>query len=111
MTGITVTLLEKTQTGTDAFNRPIYSTTPATVENVLVAPVGSGGQELLDTLNLTGGKAVYNLAIPKGDTHTWEGNQVQFFGETWTVVGIPTQGIDALIPLDWNKIVRVDRIE
>ena len=111
MRGITVTLLQRTQTGTDAFNRPIYSETETEVDNVLVAPTQTGGDEILSSLDLTGRRAVYDLAIPKGDTNDWEGNRVRFFGETWQVIGIPTQGIEALIPLYWNKKVQVERIE
>ena len=36
--GITIKLYEKTQTGTDGFNRPIYKETPVDIENVLVEP-------------------------------------------------------------------------
>lgn len=111
MKGITVTLLKRTESGTDAFNRPIYTETEVPVNNVLVSPTDAGGDELLSALDLTGRKAVYTLAIPKGDTNVWEGNRVQFFGETWQVIGIPTKGIDALIPLDWNLKVQVERIE
>lgn len=111
MRGITVTLYEKTQTGTDAFNKPVYAENPVPVSNVLVSPATQGGEEVLDTLNLTGRKAVYTLAIPKGDTHIWEGNRVEFFGESWNVIGMPTQGIEDLIPLAWNKKVQVERIE
>lgn len=92
--------------GVDAFNRPVYSEVPVSVDNVLVAPVSS--QEQLDTLNLTGRKAQYQLAIPKGDSHVWEGQRVRFFGETWRVIGKPIKGIDALIPLEWNQKVMVE---
>ena len=111
MKGITVTLLKRTESSTDAFNRPIYTETEVAVNNVLVSPTDAGGDELLSALDLTGRKAVYTLAIPKGDTNVWEGNRVKFFGETWQVIGIPTKGIDALIPLDWNLKVQVERIE
>ena len=111
MRGITVVLLERTQTGTDPFNRPVYEETETAVENVLVSPVSPGGEEVLDTTDLTGRKAVYTLAIPKGDNHHWEGNRVRFFGETWQVIGEPTEGIEHLTPLAWNKKVRVERIE
>lgn len=111
MRGITVTLYERTQDGRDAFNRPIYVETPVEVENVLVAPVEPGGEEATETLNITGRRAIYTLALPKGDNHQWEGNKVAFFGEQWQVIGIPTEGIESLIPLQWNKKVRVDRIE
>ena len=107
ITGRTVVLLEKQQTGVDAFNRPTYAEVPVEVENVLIAPLSD--QEVLDTLNLTGRKAVYQLGIPKGDAHNWENQRVQFFGEIWQVIGIPTEGQSELIPLFWNKKVKVER--
>jgi hypothetical protein len=107
ITGRTVVLLEKQQTGVDAFNRPTYAEVPVEIENVLIAPLSD--QEVLETLNLTGRKAVYQLGIPKGDAHDWENQRVQFFGQTWQVIGIPTEGQDELIPLFWNKKVKVER--
>jgi hypothetical protein len=43
--------------------------------------------------------------------HTWTDRKVEFFGETFRAIGAPTQGIDALIPLAWNKKIRVERYE
>lgn len=106
--GITVTLLSKVLNGTDSFNRPVYEEIAVEVENVLVSPMSD--TEVLDTLNLTGRKAVYQLAIPKGDSHTWENQCVKFFGETWQVVGKPLKGIDELIPGPWNMKVKVESI-
>lgn len=107
--GETVTLLEKSATGeVDAFNRPIFEETPVQVDNVLIAPAGTGGTEIVAPLDLDGRKAVYLLAIPKEDTHDWEGQRVRFWGREWDVIGIPTRGIDALIPGPWNTIVQVD---
>lgn len=111
MKGIAVTLYERTAGQPDAFNRPTYTETAKTVYNVLVSPATQGGEEVIDALDLTGRKAVYTLAIPKGDTNTWEGNRVEFFGESWQVIGMPTEGIEDLIPLSWNKKVQVERIE
>lgn len=104
--GITVTLYEARQTGVDAFNRPILQEIPVQVENCLVAPMSD--EEVLDTLNLTGRRAVYQLAIPKGDAHAWENRRVRFFGEDWRVIGHPTEGIVDNIPLKWNKKVKVE---
>lgn len=107
--GITVTLYEETQSGTDDFNRPIYTETPVEVNNVLVSP--SSTSETLDTVNLTGKKAVYTLAIPKGDTHNWKDKKVEFFGETFRTFGEPLKGIDSMIPLEWNTKIQVERYE
>lgn len=108
--GITVTLYTRTQSGTDDFNRPVYTETAVNVDNVLVAPV-SDADEVLDTLNLTGHEIIYQLAIPKGDAHTWTGCKVGFFGSLFNVIGEPVEGIEAMIPLSWNRKVKVERIE
>lgn len=107
MKGITIQLRVKTETGKDAFNAPVYDNEWINVGNVLVAPVSS--TDALDILNLTGKKAVYTLGIPKGDSHKWEDTEVKFFGETWKTIGFPQEGIEDLIPLDWNKKVSVER--
>lgn len=107
--GITVTLYIKTQTGKDAFNRPVYTEQAIQVNNVLVAPASTS--ETLDTVNLTGKKAVYTLGIPKGDNHDWKDKKVEFFGETFKTFGEPLRGIDDMIPLEWNTKIQVERYE
>lgn len=107
--GIAVTLFEKRETGKDPFGTPIYEEVPELVENVLVSPTSS--EDVTNQLSITGRKAVYTLAIPKGDTHNWENQKVEFFGQTWRTFGIPLEGIEAMIPLDWNKKVLVERYE
>lgn len=107
--GISVTLYEKTKTGSDGFNAPIYEEKPVTVENVLVGE--PSGQEIVNDLQFYGKKAVYTLAIPKGDTHNWENCRVDFFGQSWRTFGKPTQGIEDMIPLQWNKKVKVESYE
>lgn len=105
--GITVVLHERTQNGEDAFGHPVYEENEVSVENVLVYPASVS--EILDMQNLTGKKAVYNLAIPKGDTHTWQDNRVEFFGTSWRVIGFPQMGIEENVPLDWNQKWMVER--
>lgn len=108
--GIPVTLYERTESGEDSFGAPIYAETEVTVDNVLVAPVSA--QEVLDTLSLTGRKVVYQLGLPKGDNHDWTaGTKVSFFGETFRTIGDIRQGIEEMVPLEWHKIVSVERIE
>lgn len=67
--------------------------------------------EVLDVLNITGKKAVYDIAIPKGDDHTWKDCRVDFFGESWRVFGLPKQGIDENVPGRWNQRWMVERYE
>lgn len=105
--GITIILVDKVKTGTDPFGTPIYEDQDIEVENVLVSPTSS--DDIVNQMTLTGKKAVYALGIPKGDTHVWEDKEVKFFGERWRTFGFPTEGIEDLIPLDWNKKVMVER--
>lgn len=105
--GITVTLVNKVNNGVDPFGQPLYEDVEIEVDNVLISPTTS--DDIVNQMTLTGKKAVYTLAIPKGDTNTWEDQEVRFFGERWRVFGIPLQGIEHLIPLDWNKKVMVER--
>lgn len=105
--GITVALINKVETGKDPFGKPIYEDSEILVDNVLVSPTSS--DDIVNQLNLTGKKAVYTLAIPKGDTHIWEDQEVRFFGKRWRVFGAEQQGIEEMIPLDWNKKVTVER--
>ena len=107
--GITVTLINKQEVGKDPFNNPIVEDVEIEVDNVLVSPTST--EDIVNTLDLTGKKAEYTLAIPKGDTNNWEDAEVIFFGKKWRTFGMVTQGIDHLIPLDWNKKVMVERCE
>lgn len=74
--GITVILVDKISDGVDPFGTPIYRDSEIPVDNVLVTP--STTDDMVNQLNLTGKKAVYTLAIPKGDEHDWEDKEVRF---------------------------------
>lgn len=107
--GMAITLLQKTQTGVDAFNAPVYEWTSETVDNVLVGQPSD--DERTNELNLTGRRIEYVLGIPKGDEHDWENQIVEFFGHRFRTFGIPVQGIEANIPLSWHKKVKCERYE
>lgn len=101
--------MERTEIGKDPFGQPIYEESPVEVDNVLVSPTLS--DDVVNQLTLTGKRAVYTLGIPKGDTHKWEDVEVVFFGRRWKTFGIPVEGIEAMIPLDWHKKVMVETYE
>ena len=109
MQGINIILYEKTEAGKDPFGKPIYTEAPLVVENVLIGEPSS--EDIVDALNLYGKRVAYTLGIPKGDLHTWEDSTVEFFGQRFRTIGFPTQGIEELIPLAWNKKVKVERYE
>lgn len=108
--GITVQLITKELTGRDWSNQPIYEETAEDIPNVLVGEPTT--DDITDTLNLYGKHVAYTLAIPKGDTHDWVNADVVLpepFPGRYKTIGIPTAGIEANIPLLWNKKVKVER--
>jgi len=107
--GIDILLIGTIQIGVDDFNSPIFEEKEITVKNVLVSPAST--DDITNSVNLTGKKAEYTLGIPKGDTNVWENKEVVFFGERWKTIGIPQQGIESMIPLNWNKKIMVERYE
>ena len=106
MKGITVQLIKKVQTGTDAFNAPVYTESTVDVDNVLIGEPNT--EDVTSDLQMYGKRCAYVLAIPKGDANEWEDQIVSFFGKRWRVYGNVTQGIEHLIPLSWNKKVHVE---
>lgn len=107
--GITVTLYERTLSGTDAFNAPVWTETAATVDNVLVTPATM--DDVVSSLQLYGKRMAYELCIPKGDAHHWEDSRVDFFGQSFRAYTPVEEYIEANVPLRWNRKVRVERIE
>lgn len=107
--GIDITLYKRVQTNTDAFHAPVYLETPVTISDVLIGEPST--EDLVNELQLSGRHLAYTLGIPKGDTHDWDNVTVEFFGQKFRTYGDVTQGIDAMIPLRWNKKVKVERYE
>lgn len=111
MRGQTVTLYEKTQTGTDELNHPIYEETPVTIKNVLIGEPST--DDITNATNLYGKQIVFMLGIPKGDSHEWKDRKVSWtdaYGSVITVktFGFPITGIEANIPGPWHKKVRCE---
>lgn len=110
ISGITINYIPQISGEPDGFNKSeLEDGAPVLINDVLVAPTTS--DDLVTTTDLEGKHIVYTLAIPKGDTHEWNEAVVEFFGERWKCFEIPTQGIEANIPLRWNKKVVVERYE
>lgn len=93
--------------GTDPFGNPIIEEIPRQIDNVLVGQPTS--DDITHNLELYGKRAVYTLGIPKGDPHEWEDRTVEFFGEKYKTFGFVTQGIEDMVPLEWNKKIMVER--
>ena len=114
MRGVTVTLYEKTQTGTDAFNAPVWTETPVSVENVLVGEPSS--EEIAAATDLYGKRIRWMLGIPKGDGHDWRDKRIEWtdaYGTTHKMrsFGFPITGVEALVPTAWHMKVRCEEIE
>lgn len=107
--GITVTLYEKTQSGTDEFGAPTYTETAVAVPNVLVTPVNNDA--IVTDLQLYGKRSAYELCLPKGDAHDWTDARVSFFGKMFRTFATDVEWIGVNTPTRWNRKVKVERIE
>ncbi len=107
--GIDITLYTRIKTGENALREPIYEETEEVVRNVLIGEPST--EEVVTELQLNGRHLAYTLAIPKGDSHDWNDVRIRFFGQDFRAYGAVTQGIEHLIPLRWNKKVKVERYE
>ena len=108
--GITIQLLEQTQVGVDWANHPIYQEIPVNVDNVLVGEPST--EDAAQALDLYGKHVQYVLGIPKGDDHDWIDKRVilpEPFAGTYNTIGFPVAGIENMVPLQWNKKVKVER--
>ena len=111
--GISVTLYQEIQTGTDKWGAPIYEEDPVVVDNVLV---GEPSTDDITTSTQMYGKTIqYMLGIPKGDVHDWMDKKVEWtdgYGNTHTVrtFGFPITGIEANLPpqIPWHMKVRCE---
>lgn len=105
--GVPVTLITRQKTGVDGFGAPIYEELPVVVDNVLICQPSPDAA--VSDLQLFGKHIAYMLCIPKGDTHNWTDCAVEFFGERFRSYGYPAEYINDMVPLDWNKQVKVER--
>ena len=114
MRGLTVTLYEQTENGTDPFGVSIIEETPVEVENVLV---GEPTTDDIATSTALYQKVIrYMLGIPKGDAHDWVDKKVSWtdaYGITHVckTFGFPITGVEANIPGKWHMKVRCEDYE
>lgn len=110
--GVDIQYINKSVTDVDDFGDNIYSESYETIHNVLVAPVVSlANSNIPETDNLSRRKEVLTLGIPKGDGHIWEECEIMWNGRRYRSCGIPVQGIEDMIPLEWHLKVTVERCE
>lgn len=76
-----------------------------TVSNVLI-----GEPQFAQAEAFGGSTVTYTLAIPKGDVHDWTDRVVGWNGQLFRTVGTPVQGIEANVPLAWNKKITVRQL-
>lgn len=109
--GISITLYTETVTGYDDFNREIVETKAVTIDNVVVGQPSS--EDITSEINVSGKRAVYNLAIPKDDKNDWTNKVVEFYGKKWRTIGVPTQFMDGYMgpSWPWNKQIKVEEYE
>lgn len=107
--GQTIRLHTKEQIGEDGFGAPLFNDSVVEVENVLISPTTD--EDIVSEMQMYGKHSVYTLSIPKGDTHNWDDTEVEFFGKTWRTFTTSKMYQEELVPLSWNRKVKVELYE
>lgn len=107
MKTVSVQLVEKRQTGTDAFGAPVYVERLIQVDGCLVGQPSS--DDIVNTQEMYGKQIAYVIGVPKSDENNWYDTDVFVFGERFRTIGYPETGIQGNIPLKWGKNVKVER--
>lgn len=108
--GITIQLVKKTEGEPDPIGNPTYTEELINVDNVLVGQPTT--DDVTASLQLYGKVVAYYLGVPKGDTNDWVDAEVilpEPFAGRYRTIGYPVAGIEANVPLQWNKQVKVER--
>lgn len=108
--GVTIQLVKKIEGEPDPIGNPTYTERFIDVDDVLVGQPTA--DDVTASLQLYGKVVAYHLGIPKGDTNDWVDAEIilpEPFAGRYRTVGYPVAGIEANIPLRWNKQVKVER--
>ena len=103
LTGETVVVAKRTETGRDEFNNPTFSDEETAVDNVLVAP--GEAADVIESVRPEGVEVNYTLYFPKTFTGDLECEKVKVRGEWLDVIGHPDRYADEVCPTDWNMVV------
>jgi len=110
--GVTIQIKIKGEATYNSFGEAIAAESWENVADVLVGLPTT--EDMPAHGELLGRRVDYVLGIPKGDGHVWEDAEVILpapFAGRYRTVGFPVAGIEDMIPLRWNKKVKVERIE
>lgn len=107
MRGETVIVQRREQTGTDAFNEPIYGWTETAVEDVLTSP--GSRSDLNDSNRPDGVLVAWTLHMPKSFTGSLRGCLVKVRDdEPRAVIGDPQPYMNINTPGRWNRPVELE---
>lgn len=105
--GMTVQLVEQREVGIDPIGNPIYTEMLVDIPDVLVGQPTA--DDMTTSISVYGKTCAFVLGIPRTDNHDWTDKEVVIFGQKYKTIGYPMRGIDANIPLRWNRNVKVER--
>ncbi|MCQ2211310.1 MAG: hypothetical protein MJZ34_13580 [Paludibacteraceae bacterium] len=107
--GETIKLYIQTITGQDAFGADIVTEEAIEIPNVVISPTTQ--EAIINELQLYGKHSVYTLCIPKDDRNDWDNKTIEFWGKKYRSFGAIEQYMEHMLPLEWNKKVRVELYE
>ena len=107
MNGISLTFVKKTETGTDALNNPVYTTTEVEVADCLIAPI-TEPTSAREQQAMTQAKDQVRIHMPKASTDDVSGSSVDWDGKTFTLDSDSVVFMDDNTPTRWNRYFRAE---
>ncbi len=109
MVGITLTFVQKVQSGTDGLNNPVYTTTNIVVDDCLIAPV-TDPTNAREQQALEQAKDQVRIHLPKLFTGDVGSSEVTYDTKTFHLDSDTVKFMDGNTPTRWNRYLRAERI-
>ena len=103
-----VAVIRRVETGTDAFNAPIWSEQSEQVDGVVARPTSTA--DLADD-RPEGTRADIAFAFPKGYGKSLKGCSIVHGGRTYRVIGDPRPLMSDGVPDPWDMTVECEAVD
>ena len=105
--GTTLIFSKRTESGRDKLNNPVYTNTPISVDNCLIAPI-TEPVSIREQQAMNQSRDQVRIHLPKAFTGDVSGSSVSWGGKQWRLDSDSTVFMDENTPGDWNRYFRAE---
>jgi hypothetical protein len=109
MNGISLTFVKKTESGTDEFNNPVYTTVDIEVDDCLIAPI-TEPTTAREQQAMEQSKDQVRIHLPKTYTGDVSNSEVTWDGKVFSLDSDSVVFMNDNTPTRWNRYFRAECI-